>query len=281
MATLKAKIQASQSIVDTCQSLEAHCRTLQNEKAEWSELWKDIVEKGKSLALDGSTVAHLKDGQVTPVAALKALNFAQGRCAIMLKCQGELESQIVDLRKRKNQAETRAIDSEREKNETIFQVERTESKLRLALQQSRLFESEMTSLRVLQQTYFEESKIGKPGIDCVMLAKDHLIAELRTDIDRIRLEMKDLITAAMKHEDSKNNSDIVTFASTNEVSEKKLSVAASMSATSSLVELASSREETLILRQSLQRLKDELFELQKVSCIVSVWVTAMVHQVHI
>jgi hypothetical protein len=79
-----------------------------------------------------------------------------------------------------------------EKKESDYQIERASSRLRLAQQQTKLYEGEVISLRALLQSFDVEFSIGRPSDSTLLHMKDDVIKSLRDIIEKCRSEAKSL-----------------------------------------------------------------------------------------
>lgn len=137
-------------------------------------------------------------------------------------------------------------DSEKQRTDAVNAFERSEQKLKLSQQQTSRYEKEVKSLRALLQTFDAEFKIGKPSAEALVASKDEMIEQLRVILDESRAQLKVLMEKSF---DSEGKSTITP------------QVAQSTAADA--VQLQSHKEEVRQLKFQLQRLKDELFGLQK------------------
>ena len=109
------------------QRQENQILTLQSEKEEWMDLFKEVLRESPSTSGPGGSQRTSSGGKVTdysPVAALRLLSSAQSRCAVFLKTQSELECSVAEMRKKVASSELSCKESEREKAETKFSLVR-------------------------------------------------------------------------------------------------------------------------------------------------------------
>jgi len=172
-----------------------------------------------------------------------------------LRAQSELETNASELTKRVVKAESSLADAEKSKKEANFNLERIENKLKLAQQQSRLYEKEVKSLRALLQSFDVEFKIGKPEkADKLLISKDNLIEDLRQQLDSCRDEMKELFLKIDNTIGVKKETEVVdeTPPDSRVSSADKLTI-------------QTLKEEIQQLKFQSQKQKDELLGLQKLS----------------
>jgi predicted nucleic acid-binding Zn-ribbon protein len=122
------------------------------------------------------------------------LSAYQSRCAVLLQGQGQLQQSLSELRRQAREAQMLHLDSDAALQSTQARLETVEQQLRTALQQGRLYDGEIRSLRSLLETYDLEFRIGKPDADKMMSLKDRLIAELRAELDAARQSASALAT---------------------------------------------------------------------------------------
>ena len=167
--------------------------------------------------------------------------------------QSEMESNLQDMRGKYTASETKRQQLDREMSESKYSLEKCENKLHLAQQQTRLFEKEVKSLRALLKSFDSEFKIGKPTVDHALAEKDKVIEDVRGQLDECRQEAKTLIDKLNEREDKIEKQKAV------------LSVEASVEQKPALDSaiVQSQKDEIALLKHQLQRLRDELFGLQK------------------
>jgi mitotic spindle assembly checkpoint protein MAD1 len=141
--------------------------------------------------------------------------------------------------------ETSLENCEKLRTDAVNAFERSEQKLKLAQLQSSRYEKEVKSLRALLQTFDAEFKIGKPSAEALVASKDGMIAELRVILDESRSQIKMLMEKSF---DSESTSTITPQV---------------VQSSADAVQLQNHKEEIRQLKFQLQRLKDELFGLQK------------------
>jgi len=88
-----------------------------------------------------------------------------------------------------------------ERNEALFNLERSENQLRLQQQQVKLYEREVSSLRSLLHSFDAEFRFGKPEASDMLRMKDEVISTLRADIDLCREEANKIMSHAMQSVD--------------------------------------------------------------------------------
>jgi len=158
----------------------------------------------------------------------------------------DLEAKNSELKKRLTISETSFKICENQRVDAVNSFERSEQKLKLIQQQTLRYEKEVKSLRALLQTFDAEFKIGKPSAETLVASKDGLIEELRGLLDESRAQTKALMDKSLECE-----------------SKTSITPQLSQPSASELVQLQSQKEEIRQLKFQLQRLKDELFGLQK------------------
>ena len=197
IVALKSKLKASHINTDQLQELEASCQALTKEKQQWVTVFEgmqvnDKVETGTDCS-ETSIVASFLNikydsnlQNVNPVAILRTLSSTQKRCALLLKSQGELEVTIAEQRIKISNATSISRELERKYEDAVFQIETFESNLALAQQRIRLFEGEVTSLRVILESLILEFQIGNPDVSSILKSKDNIIKTLRQELDDSR-----------------------------------------------------------------------------------------------
>lgn len=202
VASQRQKLSLATKSIKDYKTMEAEYRNLLNEKRSWSELFGGIIQ-------EVLTTTASSRAEVTPAKVLEVLTALQHRHAVSMKVQGEYEVTIQDLRRKMLQYEQRISSEESAKSDIIQKCDKLESELRASAQRARLFESEITSLRSLLQTFDVEFSIGcgKDRQTSKLLAlKDEVIASIRLELDKSRDQSKELIANIQRIECVAKNS---------------------------------------------------------------------------
>jgi hypothetical protein len=182
--------------IDKLKNVTTQYHALLDEKQEWSTLFRGIISENDALP-SGISFSELKNSglqnstqEISPAVALRTLGAIQKRYILLLKSQNEFEAINVELSKRAEKREVELASLGLEKDEAVFQAERTAAKLRVAQRQTKLFEGEVSSLRALISSFDVEFNLGRPLNDTLFQMKDRIISGLQSDLDQVRSEAK-------------------------------------------------------------------------------------------
>ena len=125
---------------------------------------------------------------VSPAQVLHLLSAYQSRCVLLLQGQGQLQHSLSEVRRQLRQTQSQLQQATNSQSEAEDRVEKAGAQLRTALQQGKLYDGEVRSLRSLLDTFDAEFRIGKPDSGKIFALKDELIADLRKELDISRRE---------------------------------------------------------------------------------------------
>lgn len=196
LVTANMKLSLAKESIEKLKNVATQYHALLDEKQEWSTLFRGVISENDTLPL-GFACSELKNTglqnstqEISPAVALRTLGAIQKRYILLLKSQNEFEASNVELRKRVEKSEVDIANLSLEKDEAVFQIERTAAKLRLAHRQTKLFEGEVTSLRTLLSSFDVEFNLGRPLNDTLFQMKDRIISGLQSELDQVRNEAK-------------------------------------------------------------------------------------------
>ena len=196
LVTANMKLNLAKESIDKLKNVTTQYHALLDEKQEWSTLFRGIIAENDTLPL-GFAFSELKNSglqnstqEISPAVALRTLGAIQKRYILLLKSQNEFETVNVELKKRAEKSEVDLASLGLEKDEAVFQAERTAAKLRVAQRQTKLFEGEVSSLRALISSFDVEFNLGRPLNDTLFQMKDRIISGLQSDLDQVRSEAK-------------------------------------------------------------------------------------------
>jgi mitotic spindle assembly checkpoint protein MAD1 len=197
LSTTNIKLKLSQDQIEKFKHTESLYHSLLNEKSEWSVLFQGIINENDESSLE--SINELKNIQkvssssdINPSAVLRALGSIQKKYVLLLKSDHDLSESNKDLVKRLTVLDELLVKITDEKKGSDYQIERASSRLRLAQQQTKLYEGEVVSLRALLQSFDVEFSIGRPSDSTLLKMKDEVIASLRDVIEKCRSEAKSL-----------------------------------------------------------------------------------------
>jgi hypothetical protein len=196
LVTANMKLNLAKESIDKLKNVTTQYHALLDEKQEWSTLFRGIISENDALP-SGISFSELKNSglqnstqEISPAVALRTLGAIQKRYILLLKSQNEFEAINVELSKRAEKREVELASLGLEKDEAVFQAERTAAKLRVAQRQTKLFEGEVSSLRALISSFDVEFNLGRPLNDTLFQMKDRIISGLQSDLDQVRSEAK-------------------------------------------------------------------------------------------
>jgi mitotic spindle assembly checkpoint protein MAD1 len=197
LSTTNIKLKLSQDQIEKLKHTESLYHSLLNEKSEWSVLFQGIISENEESSLE--SINELKNIQkvssssdINPSAVLRALGSIQKKYVLLLKSDHDLSESNKDLVNRLSVLDESLVKVTDEKKESDYQIERASSRLRLAQQQTKLYEGEVVSLRALLQSFDVEFSIGRPSDSTLLHMKDEVIASLRDVVEKCRSEAKSL-----------------------------------------------------------------------------------------
>lgn len=196
LATANMKLKIAQESNDKSVVIASLYHTFLDEKEEWSTLFHGITIENDNLSHQQS-IPELKttgrsSNSINPAAILRSLGALQKRYVLLLKSQSEFEESKLEILKKLETTEGDLFVLKSEKDEAVFQLERSASRLRLAQRQAKLYEGEVTSLRALLSSFDVEFGMGLPTNSTLFHMKDKIISGLQTELDAIRKESKNI-----------------------------------------------------------------------------------------
>ena len=205
--SLKAKVQYLNIQLTESLSVETKYKALMQEKASWSQLFKQVVQDSKHITTStessvGSSISTQEE--VSPMAVLRNLSATQQRCTLALDREGKLELQVKEQKRAivalEQQLACLKDDLAQYEDKELEHVRKT----KLLSQQLQLYTGEIDNLRSLMRSYDAEFKIGhKPDATMTMLlsGKDETIANLRKENDECRAAVKQRVEALLSLQD--------------------------------------------------------------------------------
>lgn len=196
LATANMKLKIAQENNDKSVVIASLYHSLLDEKEEWSTLFQGITIENDNLphqkTIPELKVAGRSSQNINPAAILRSLGALQKRYVLLLKSQSEFEESRLEIFRKQEMTEGDLIVLKNEKNDALFQLERSASRLRLAQRQAKLYEGEVTSLRALLSSFDVEFGMGLPTNSTLFHMKDKIISGLQEELNTVRKESKSI-----------------------------------------------------------------------------------------
>ena len=280
------------SAVESAKSIEADYRAMLEERKTWSVVLKDTLRGMKGLdnsetkASNAASVAGMGEqgdiefeglllehtngnGDVSPMALLKAFSAAQRKVALLMKEKGDYASQMTHMkqqleRKREIERKEKGARSAEEKA-----MEEARSDASKAKKQLSLYEGELKSLRGLIKSFDSEFSMGKrPSKEDFIQVKNSIIDQLRSEVDTLRAQAQAKATASPEADAGTNPESLTSssssLASHSQVNHNKAKIRGD-SIAEQPIGAATKDVECDELRSQVARLNEELREIKAVS----------------
>lgn len=188
-----------QEQLGSAQRMEKELHEMKEEKSTWMTVLQKIVseyhkQQNAVSVSSGGTVSELSAVQhslTNPMSLLSILQEYQQKVALLLSSEAALKNKVNELQGAQHKTGEELQGVQQQANQTSSTVKALEARNALLLQRNRLYESEITSMRNMLQSYDMEFAIGKVEVDKVVELKDQVISALRGDVDRIRQQAQE------------------------------------------------------------------------------------------
>lgn len=254
LSSTVTKLNLAQETIKAFHSMEVDHRRLVEDRKTWNQIFHSILE-------DETSANRLAVEDVNPTKALSLFREVQQKCALLESQHGNLERNATNLRQALLKSEARCMLLEKDKIDAQTKLEKLESKQNVVSQQSRLYESEIASLRTLLQSFDIEFNIGKPDAAKMLVAKDTMVTALRQDLDQSRQQVAQLVQTTLEQKQQLESL-------TSELTKTKAEVVeAAIVATSKASEekAVASGEDVLAWQSKYKSLEDDFYALQEVA----------------